>query len=205
MKAWFITIAFAALYCTASAYNNKIAANITKTAFPADSVKLLIDGKNGNNGFYQKTLKTDSGITIPMIYLRAMQFMASKNFIQTYGYQEEGKLIFTTTQDLNVAPVSISDDEEEVAPYTVQFAVTIDIKKRSYRYTIHNIVFFLPTQYGNKRETMYDIYLKAYNSDSRRIAKAHKKLIDSFERYISSLTDELYQGIAQKSLIYSKF
>ena len=47
-----------------------------------------------------------------VIYLRAIQFMASKNFQQTYGYQEEGKLIFTTTQDLNNNLVYVSDNND---------------------------------------------------------------------------------------------
>ena len=167
----------------------------------SDSVKLKIDAEHA---YYQKVIKVDSTIRVSQIYVRTLQFMASKNFQQTYGYQEEGKLIFTTTQDLNVNPAG--DDSDQLDPYTVQFAITVDAKNRLYRYTINNVVFFIPVDNGNKRETLYDVYVKANSKESKRIAKEAKKLIESFERYITTLTDDLYEGIEQKSLIYkSKF
>jgi len=148
----------------------------------------------------------DSNITESMIYGRALQFTASKNFQQNYGYEEEGKLIFTTTQDLNINTVYVGDDSDLLEPYTVQFALTLDLKNGSYRYTIHNVLFYIPEGNGNKRETLYDVYTKATNTESKRVAKNAKKLLESFERYITTLTGELYDGIEQKSLIYkSKF
>ncbi|HEY4326286.1 MAG TPA: hypothetical protein VGN20_20035 [Mucilaginibacter sp.] len=169
----------------------------------ADTVKLQIDG---NTAYYQFTVKVDSNLAEPIIYIRALQFMASKNIQQTYGYQEEGKLIFSTMQDLNVSRVYVGDDNEAVEPYSVQFAITLDIKTGRYRYTISNILFFLPTETGNKRETLSDVYLKATNTDSRRIAKNARNLIASFERYITTLTNELYEGVEQKSAMNkSKF
>lgn len=169
----------------------------------SDSVKLKTDGEHA---YYQKIVKVDSNLRESVIYLRAIQFMASKNFQQTYGYQEEGKLIFTTTQDLNNNLVYVSDNNDELDPYTVQFAITIDIKNGTYRYTVHNIIFYLPVENGNRRENLYDIYVKATNKDSKHVAKDAKKLIDSFERYLSTLMDDLYAGIEQKSLMYkSKF
>jgi hypothetical protein len=178
-------------------------ANHFITKPPSDSVKLKIDGEHA---YYQKVVKVDSTLRESHIYIRTLQFMASKNFQQTYGYQEEGKLIFTTTQDLNVNLVYVGDDSDDNQPYTVQFAITVDIKNGSYRYTINNVVFFLPVDNGNKRETLYDAYVKANTRESRRIAREAKKLIVSFERYITALTDDLYEGIEQKSLIYkSKF
>ena len=168
----------------------------------ADSVKLLTDG---HQAYYQKTVKADS-VSEALIYLRAVQFMAAKNIQQNYGYQDEGKLICTTTQDLNINPVSVGDDGDEVQPYTVQFAITLDMKNGSYQYTIYNVVLYLPTASGNKRETLYDIYEKANNLDSRRVAKNAKKVIDSFERHVATLMDELYDSIKQKSMLYkSKF
>ena len=161
-----------------------------------DSLKLIVDG---NQAFYQKTVKLDSNITLPTIYIRAIQFMASKNIIQTYGYQEEGRLIFSTIQDLNVNKDYVGDDNETLQTYSVQFAITLDIKNKRYRYTIHNVTFFVPTEFGNKRETLYELYLKAYNTDSRRIAKETRKMIESFERYASMLTDELKNEIEHKS------
>src|ERR1700733_5668380 len=89
---------------------------------PTDSVKLQIDGKNA---YYQKTVKVDSSIKVSDIFIHALQFMAGKNFQQNYGYQQEGKLIFTTTQDLNINPVTTGTDLENVEQYTVQFAITI--------------------------------------------------------------------------------
>lgn len=168
-----------------------------------DSVKLKADS---SNAYYQKVVNVDNNITEGIMYGRVLQFMAAKNIQQTYGYQEEGKLIFTTTQDLNINRVYVGDDNDIVDPYTVQFAITLDLKNKAYRYTIHNVVFFTPSATGNKRETLYDVYTKATNTDSRRVAKNAKKLIESFERYITTLTNELYQGVEQKTAIYnSKF
>jgi hypothetical protein len=168
-----------------------------------DSVKLQVDG---GHAYYQKLVKVDSNITEPTIYIRCLQFMASKNIQQNYGYQEEGKLIFSTTQDLNINRAYVGDDNETVQEYSVQFAIMLDLKKGRYRYTINSVVFFLPTDNGNRRENLDDIYLKATNTDSRRVARDAKALITSFERYISALTDELYQAIEQKSIMYkSKF
>ncbi len=177
--------------------------NMPITHLQPDSVKMIIDG---TRAYYQKTVKVDSNITEGLIYIRAMQFMASKNIQQNYGYEEEGKLIFTTIQDLNINPVYAGDDNEILEPYTAQFAITLDLKNGRYRYTIHNILFFIPVENGNKRETLYDIYQKAVNSGSRRQEKNAKNLIASFERYITTLTAELYDDIEQKLLMHnSKF
>ena len=168
-----------------------------------DSVKLQVDG---DHAYYQKIVKLDSNITVPIIYVRTLQFMASKNIQQTYGYEEEGKLIFSTVQDLNINRIYVGDDSETVQPYSAQFSITLDMKKARYRYTIDNIVFFLPTETGNKRETLTDIYLKQTTTDSRRIAREAKNLIASFERYITALTGELYDNVEQKTAMYkSKF
>ena len=164
----------------------------------AEPVKLIVDG---NNAYYQRVVKVDTNIMLSSIYVRSLQFMASKNFTQTYGYEEEGKLIFTTTQDLNENDAF--NDNEGVDPYTVQFAVTIDMKNRRYRYTIHNVVFYRPTESGNRRVTLFDMYQKETQGDSRRISKDAKKLIDSFERYVTGLTNELYENIEQKAIIHN--
>jgi hypothetical protein len=169
----------------------------SKPSTAMDSVKLEVEG---NYAYYQKTIKLDSGITEPLIYIRAVQFMASRNITQTYGYQEEGKLIFSTFQDLNINAVSILDDNDTVFPYSVQFAITLDLKNKRYRYTIHNVVFFLPSETGNRRETLFDVYQKYNNPDSRRIARDAKKLIASFEHYLTSLTNDLRDDIEQKSV-----
>ncbi|HEY2580570.1 MAG TPA: hypothetical protein VGI43_02110 [Mucilaginibacter sp.] len=175
----------------------------SKINHESDTVKLQIDG---SNAYYQKVVKLDTNISEPVIYVRVLQFMASKNIQQTYGYQEEGKLIFSTMQDLNVSRVYVDDDNEAVEPYSVQFAIALDLKAGRYRYTVNNVIFFLPTETGNKRETLNDVYLKATNTESRRVAKDANKLIASYERYLTSLTRELYVGIEQKSAMYkSKF
>ena len=149
-----------------------------------DSVKLIVEG---NNAIYQKTVILDSNITVPAIYIRAIQFMASKNITQTYGYQEEGRLIFSTFQDLNINKVYVGDDNEILQTYSVQFAITLDIKNKRYRYTIHNMLFFIPTEYGNKRVNMFELYQKATNTDSRRIAKEAKKMIEDRKKAIDNL------------------
>ena len=168
-----------------------------------DSIKLTVEG---NHAYYQKVVKADS-IPEGLIYLHAIQFMAAKNFQQNYGYQQEGKLIFTTSQDLNINAVYIGDENDTVNPYNAQFSVILDLKNGRYRYTINNVVFFFPTESGNKRETLFDIYLKASgNGESRRMEKVYKSIIDSFERYVSSLVTELREAIEQKLTIYnSKF
>jgi hypothetical protein len=195
MKTLILCFAFASI---SMASFSKSAVYLNKPQ--ADSIKLQVDGKHA---YYQKKVKADS-LPEGLIYVRVIQFMASKNFQQNYGYQEEGKLIFTTTQDLNINPVYVGDDNDNVDPYTVQFAITLDLKNGSYRYTINNVTIYRPTQNGNKRETLYDIYVKATNTDSRRIAKDARKVIESFERYIDTLTDELNESIVQKSPIYNQ-
>jgi hypothetical protein len=173
----------------------------TKNQQP-DSVSLKVEN---SNAYYQKVVKVDSTIKVSQIYLRALQFMAGKNFTQTYGYDQEGKLIFTTTQDLNVNPVNITEDND-VEQYTTQFSITIDMKNGRYRYTINNVVFFMPAPSGNRRLTLYDMYQKMTNKDSRRISKDARSVITSFERYIAALTNELHDDIEHKSLIHnSKF
>jgi hypothetical protein len=164
-----------------------------------DSVKLQI---NDNNAYYQKAVRVDSNITEDLIYVRAIQFMASKNIQQNYGYEEEGKLIFTTMQELNIDSVYAGDDTRFAGAYAAQFAITLDLKNGRYRYTIHNIEFFREVGYGNKRQTLYDLYVKANNKELKRVAKDAKKLIASFERYITTLTNELYLDIEQKSVIH---
>ncbi len=186
----------------ATAQAPKNSADATAYEHP-DSIKLTIEG---NHAYYQKVVKVDS-IPEGLIYLHAIQFMAAKNFQQNYGYQQEGKLIFTTSQDLNINLVYIGDENDTVNPYNAQFSIILDLKNGRYRYTINNVVFFFPTESGNKRETLYDIYLKASaNGESRRMEKVYKSIIDSFERYAAGLVTELREAVEQKLSIYnSKF
>lgn len=165
-----------------------------------DSVMIKIDG---NTAYYQKSVKVDTSIGVSLIYLRTLQFMAAKNFQQTYGYEQEGKEIFTSTQDLNTNPFTIGNYSDNIEPFTVQFAVTVDMRKQRYRYTIHNVTFYRPTETGNLRMSLYEVYLRATNGDSRSIKKDSKKVIDAFERYISSLTAELRESIDHKAMIYN--
>lgn len=165
-----------------------------------DSVIIKIDG---NTAYYQKSVKVDTSIGVSLIYLRTLQFMAAKNFQQTYGYEQEGKEIFTSTQDLNTNPFTIGNYSDNIDPFTVQFAVTVDMRKQRYRYTIHNVTFYRPTETGNLRMSLYEVYLRATNGDSRSIKKDSKKVIDAFERYISTLTAELRESIDHKAMIYN--
>jgi hypothetical protein len=165
-----------------------------------DTVSLRVDG---SSAYYQKVVKLDSGVKVSNIYIRVLQFMAAKNFQQTYGYDQEGKLIFTTTQDLNINPVNITDENDMVEQYTAQFSITLDMKNGRYRYTIQNVVFFIPEGSGNRRLTLYDMYQKMMNKDSKRIARNAKSLITSYERYITTLTTELHQDIEHKSAIHN--
>jgi len=198
MKNLIFCFAFVLIAITSAIAQNGVSPN--KSISP-DSVKLTIEG---NYAFYQGKVKVDS-LPEGLMYIRAVQFMAAKNFQQNYGYQEEGKMIYFTTQDLNVNPVYVGDDDEVLDPYTVQFSMILDLKNGSYRYTINNVVFFRPDGNGNKRETLYDMYLKATNTNSKRVAKDAHKLLGSFEKYLNTLTGELYDGIEQKPSIYSKF
>ena len=185
-KNLFISIIFLSAICSAYCHPNGAYGNKTNYAQANDSIKLKVEG---TNAYYQQAVKVDSDITENKIYMRALEFMAAKNFQQNYGYDEEGKLICTTTQDLNTNVFSVTDEGENTDPYTVQFAITVDMKNRRYRYTINNIVFYLPTGAGNMRLSMYEMYLKATNTDSRRIAKEANKVISSFETYLGVLTD----------------
>jgi hypothetical protein len=168
----------------------------------ADSVKLKIDS---TMAYYQNTVAVDSDIKISTIYTRVLECMAAKNFTQTYGYEQEGKLIFTTTQDLNANAV-FGGDNDDPNPYTVQFAITIDMKNCSYRYTIDNIIFYLPALNGNRRMALYDLYEMETGNESRRTQKNARTIVDSFERYLETLTSQLYTEIEHKAAIYnSKF
>ncbi len=107
-----------------------------------DTIKLQAD--TNHNVYYQRIVKVANNILTPQIYERTLQLMAAKNFTQSYADDREWKLIFTTTQDLNINRVYIGDDNDVVAPYSVQFAITIDIKNGQYRYTINNVVYPTP-------------------------------------------------------------
>ena len=168
-----------------------------KPAF--DTLKLQTEN---NNAYYQNAVKVDSSIKVSTIYLRALQFMAAKNFQQTYGYAQEGKLIFTSQQDLNINP-TYEGDNDDPDPYTVQFSITIDMKNGRYRYTISNVTFYLPTQTGNRRMTLYEVLKKEDPSESRRTIKEARNLIGSFERYLTSLTNQLNIEIEHKAAIYN--
>src|ERR1700761_174423 len=122
-------------------------AQLTKPNTQYDTLKLLAD--SNRNVYYQKTVTTRVNLTADRIYEHVLQFMAAKNFVQTFGDDQQWKVIFTTTQDLNMNPVYIGDDNDPVAPYSAQFAVMIDMKNGHYRYTINNILFFFPTANGN--------------------------------------------------------
>ncbi len=200
MKALLICICLAFIAITGYAQDDVTRVNSTVPMPQGDSVKLVIDG---TSAYYQKTVKVDTGIGVSLIYLRTLQFMAGKNFQQTYGFEQEGKEIFTTTQDLNTNPFTIGNYSDNIDEFTVQFAVTVDMKKQRYRYTIHNVLFYKPTETGNLRMTLYEMYLRATNGDSRYIKKDSKKVIDAFERYISALTAELRESIDHKAMIYN--
>lgn len=165
-----------------------------------DSVKMIVD--TGSRAYYQKTVKIDSTIKISTIYTRTLEFMAAKNFQQTYGYEQEGKLIFTTAQELNTNP-EYGGDNDDPQSYSVQFSIMVDMHNGRYRYTISNIIFYLGSQSGNRRMPLYDLYLKETSGESRRIEKNAKKIIDSFERYLITLTTELHAEIQHKGVIYN--
>jgi hypothetical protein len=166
---------------------------------PPDSIKLQIEN---TNAYYQKTFAVDSSIKVSLIYLRALQFMAAKNFQQNYGYEQEGKMIFTTTQDLN-KNTTASDNDDNPETYTVQFAITIDMKNGRYRCTISNVTFYLPRDSGNRRMTLFDVYLKEAGAEPKRVQKDAKGLIDSFEKYLITLTNDLNAEIEHKAAIYN--
>jgi len=196
MKAFILSTAFLLVVSLTQAQD------ASKNQPTPDSIKLHVEG---NMAYYQKTFRVDSNIKISTIYLRALQFMAAKNFQQNYGYEQEGKMIFTTTQDLNSTPASV-EPNEDMQPYTVQFAITVDMKNSRYRCTISNITFYMPTDYGNRRMTLYDVYEKETSGESRRITKNARTLRESFERYLISLTNELYAEVEHKEALYnSKF
>ncbi|MGZ3754772.1 MAG: DUF4468 domain-containing protein [Mucilaginibacter sp.] len=199
MKTLIIALVLSFISHFTFAGNSKSTCSIT---YAFDTVKLKVD--SDRNVYYQNTVNV-KGITVDMIYTRAVQFMAAKNIQLNYGYQEDGKLIFTTTQDININRNYADDDNDQVIPYTAQFSITLDLKNGAYRYTINNIVFFFPTQTGNKRETIYDVLVKATYVDSKRIARNGKTMISAFERYLETLTGELRAGIEQKATMYNKF
>jgi hypothetical protein len=189
------------IFTLALTFNGYSYASTNKVNPPIDTIKLRVD--SNNNTYYQKSVKVAGNIMASQIYERTLQFMAAKNFVQTYGDDQQWKLIFTTSQDLNINTVYVGDDNDEVDQYAVQFAITVDMRNGRYRYTINNVLFFLPAGSYNKRETLFDVYVKATNTESKRVAKNNKLLLASFERYLATLTDELHQGIEQKAVMYN--
>jgi hypothetical protein len=176
-------------------------AQLAKPNLQYDTLKLRAD--SNRNVYYQKTITTKVNLTADRIYERVVQFMAAKNFVQTYGDDQQWKAIFSTMQDLNSNPVYVGDDYDTVEPYSAQFAVIVDMKNGRYRYTINNIVFFIPTGNGNRRETLYEMFAKSANTDSKRVAKSARLFIMSFERYLATFTDELKQGVEQTAPMYN--
>ncbi len=169
-----------------------------------DSIKLKIED---NNVYYQKTFKVDSNIKVSSIYTRVLEFMAAKNFQQNYGYEQEGKIIYTSAQDLNATSGTFFENYEAGAsPYTVQFAFSVDMKNGRFRCTISNVVFFLPSEGGNWRTNLYLVYQKMTGNESRRVKNYARSLIDSFEKYLIDFTNGLYTEVEHKADIYnSKF
>lgn len=207
MKTILLSIIFASVLLSAKAVEGEIVTKIHYAgdhnqagSFIADSVKMIVD--TGSRAYYQKTIKIDSTIKISTIYTRTLEFMAAKNFQQTYGYEQEGRLIFTTSQELNTNP-EYGGDNDDPQSYSVQFSIMVDMHNGRYRYTISNIIFYLGSQSGNRRMPLYDLYLKETSGESRRIEKNAKKIIDSFERYLTTLTTELHTEIQHKGVIYN--
>lgn len=196
MKALFLGIAFTIATFAAKAQDANVNSAITAQQ---EAVKMQL---YNSNAYYQKVVKVDSSIKVSDIYLRTLQFMAAKNFSQTYGYEQEGKMIFTTTQDLNANSNFSSIDEDSPGPFTTQFAITLDLKNGRYRYTIHNIIFYIPTDGGNRRQTLFDMHQITLDKHSRRIWSATNNMITAFEKYISTLTNQLYEDIENKSPVH---
>ena len=79
------------------------------------------------------------------------------------------------------------------------------MKNGRYRYTISNVIFYLPSVNGKPgRMTLYELYEKENGNESRRIQRNAKTIADSFEKYLVSLTGELYTEIEHKAVIYDK-
>jgi hypothetical protein len=167
----------------------------------ADTVKLIADTSGVT--YYQKTFIVPAKINDSVTYNKILEFMAAKNIQQTYADDSGRKLIFSTSQDLNTNLIYITDESDMVDPYTVQFAVMIDLRSHRYRFTVNNVVFYRPSPTGSRREPLYYIYLKATNTESKRVAKDAKKLLDSFQRYLTAFTADLTKTIEQKSAAYN--
>jgi hypothetical protein len=166
----------------------------------SDTIKLLTDS---SHAYYQKIFTLPAGINDSVAYTKILEFMAAKNIQQTYADDSGHKMIFSTSQDLNTNLVYIGDEADAVDPYTVQFAVIIDLRSHRYRFTVNNVVFYSPSPTGSRREPLYDMYLKATNKESKRVAKDAKKILDSFQRYLLAFTADLTKTIEQKSPAYN--
>ncbi|HEX3386834.1 MAG TPA: hypothetical protein VHS53_16650, partial [Mucilaginibacter sp.] len=64
--------------------------------------------------------------------------------------------------------------------------------------------FYLGSQSGNRRMPLFELYQKETNGESRRIEKDMKKIVDSFEKYLATLTTDLHTEIEHKAPIYNK-
>lgn len=191
MKTLLLSIAITFITLTALAHHGIVPAyKTTNTLINAqtDTVKLLYDGKHV---YYQKVINVD-GISEAEIYLRAVQFMALYNMQQTYGNQQEGKLIFTTTQQLN----NFDFPTDKSTQYTVQYAITLDMKNGRYRYTINSTIFY----YNDNTLTFYDLYSAANNGLRNNANLLGKTMLASFEVYLNTFVNDLNENIINKAV-----
>ena len=88
-------------------------------------------------------------------------------------------------------------------PYTVQFAITIDMKNGRYRYTVQNVIFYLPTDGGNRRQTCLKYIKKRWTAmqgdmPGTQPAKRSGLLNDTY----NALTNDLHADIENKTAIH---
>jgi len=201
MKTYILTLLL--MFSAGITFANDYHSSSSQKNLMSDTIRFKVD--TNRNIYYQGAVKLSKNLTVDVIYTRIVQLMAAKNIQQNFGYQQDGKLIFTTSQDLNINPNYVGDDNDNVIPYTVQFAIIIDLKPGSYRYTINNIVLYFPTQTGNKREPYFDLYLKATDTNSKRVARNAQNIMNALEHYLAAFSSDLRQGVEQTSPMYSKF
>lgn len=148
----------------------------------------------GQIAYIQDVFKLNTSLNKSELFKRSKQFIASNvtssSLQLNYDNVDDGKLIFTQTQNLLI-PQGVGS-----LPYEVKYTFTIEVKDAKVRYTVNNIEFAYKTIVGSilKRVTAYDEWYeckggKRYNNDTKRLF--------SLQDHILGLANNLYAIVSK--------
>lgn len=186
MKKLLIALLLLSISIGVNAQRNKKTEDVPRIELKTDS----------SIGYYQEVVKLDTSYTETMLYKRAKQWVSStltSNSIQlNYDSMSEGKLIFTSEQNLYI-PQGVG-----TLPFIVRYAFTLEIKDGRYRYTINNIEFGFTTLLFSHGERQ-PIYQEWKDCNFGKNYNNHYKRIYALENHLMALTDALNGLMIQKN------